>query len=187
MGAVGSYTRFIPNSADQDEFNQNVRRAHDGLDPINPRATAEQIKQVFEEARLADETRVTNKRNADEFCALHPEFLDHDKNGAQFNKTLDAMFGANIAYTVDQFERAYQVCCANNSLELDRAEIVKQQQAEANARAKAAHVRNVRQRQGSTPRLNSKRCLLRNCASLKTAQSKSETKRLLKKAGGINV
>ena len=75
MGAVGSYTRFIPNGADQDEFNRDVRRAHDGLDPINPRATAEQIKQVFEENTACRyETRVTNKRNADEFCALSRNF-----------------------------------------------------------------------------------------------------------------
>jgi hypothetical protein len=143
MGAVGSYLRHIENSADRDEFNINLKRAHDGLGPITPQPTAEQIKQLVEEAQAADETRATNKRNADDFCALHPEFLDHDRNGAQFNATLDAMFGTNIAYTLDQFERAYAVCCANNSLELDRAVLAKQEDAAAKERAKAARARRA--------------------------------------------
>jgi len=50
---------------------------------------------------------------------------------------LDVMFGANIAYSLDQFERAYEVCKANNSLELDQVEIVKQQQTATNAQRKA--------------------------------------------------
>jgi hypothetical protein len=142
-GAVGSYLRGVPNAADTDDFNVDLRRAADGLGPINPRPTAEQIKQLVEEAQQADETRATNKRNADDFCDLHPEFLDHKNNCDIFNKTLNAMFGANISYTLDQFERAYAVCCANNSLELDQVAIVKQQQAEANARAKAARAKRA--------------------------------------------
>jgi len=143
MGAVGSYTRFIPNSADNDEFNQNVRRAHDGLGPVKPQLTAEQIKAAYEEALAADETRSVNIQNSREFVSLHPEFIDNPANGEQFNKTLNAMFGANLAYTVDQFERAYQVCCANNSLELDKAEIAKQEQAAAKEHAKAARARRA--------------------------------------------
>jgi hypothetical protein len=143
MGAVGSYTRFIPNSADQDEFNQNIHRAHDGLGPVRPRLTAEEIKVAYEEAVAADETRSVNIQNSEEFVSLHPEFIDHPENGKQFNKTLNAMFGANLAYTVEQFERAYQVCIANNSLELDQAEIAKQEQAAAKERAKAARARRA--------------------------------------------
>jgi len=136
MGAVGSYLRFVPNSADADEFNQNVRRAHDGLGPVKPQLTAEQIKVAYEEALAADETRINNFQISDEFVVLHPEFLDHPKNGEQFNKTLNVMFGANRAYTLDQFEQAYQVCVANNSLELDQTEVVKRQQKAADAQRK---------------------------------------------------
>ena len=143
MGAVGSYTRFLPNAADQDEFNINLNRAHDGLGPVTPRATAEQIKQLVEEAQAADETRTVNGQNSDEFVSLHPEFLDHRNNCEQFNKTLDAMFGANRAYTLEMFEQAYRVCLANNSLELDQVEIVKQAQAEANTKRKAAQANRL--------------------------------------------
>ena len=137
MGAVGSYTRFIPNSADNDEFNENLRRAHDGLEPVRPRSTPEQIKQDYEEALAADETRINNFQMSDEFVLLHPEFLDHKKNGEIFNATLNVMFGANRAYTIEQFEQVYQVCLANRSLELDQTEIVKQQQRAADAQRKA--------------------------------------------------
>jgi len=143
MGAVGSYTRFIPNSADADEFNQNLKRAHDGLGPVRPTLTAEEIKVAYEDALAADETRTNNFQMSDEFVLLHPEFIDHAKNGEQFNATLNVMFGANRAYTLDQFERCYQVCLANNSLELDKAEIAKQEQAAAKERAKAARARRA--------------------------------------------
>jgi hypothetical protein len=78
-----------------------------------------------------------------EFVSLHPEFIDNEDNGKQFNKTLNAMFGAGLTYTVDQFERAYQVCLANNSLELNQAELAKQEQAAAKERAKAARARRA--------------------------------------------
>jgi hypothetical protein len=138
MGAVGSYLRHVPNAAENDEFNQNLRRA-----PVKPQLTAEQIKAAYEEALAADETRSVNIQNSGEFVSLHPEFIDHPKNGEQFNKTLNVMFGANRAYTVDQFEKAYEVCLANGSLELDKAEIAKQEQASAKERAKAARARRA--------------------------------------------
>jgi hypothetical protein len=135
--AVGSHLRFIPNSADNDEFNTNLRRAHDGLGPVRPTLTAEEIKTAYEDAIAADETRSINIQNSRKFVSLHREFIDSPKNGDIFNRTLNAIFGANRAYTVDQFERAYQVCCANNLLELDKAEIAKQEQAAAKDFVKA--------------------------------------------------
>ena len=143
MGAVGSYLRHVPNSADNDEFNQNVRRAHDGLGPVRPTLTAEEIKVAYEDALAADETRSINIQNSMEFVSLHPEFIDNPANGEQFNKTLNAMFGAGLTYTVDQFERAYKVCLANNSLELDQAVLAKQEQDAAKERAKAARARRA--------------------------------------------
>jgi hypothetical protein len=142
-GAVGSYLRGVPNAADTDEFNVDLRRAHDGLGPVTPRATAAQIKQVFEEAQLADETRANNIAASNEFVALHPEFIDHPKNGAQFNATLNAMFGEGLAYTLDQFERAYAVCRANNSLALNQEVLAKQADADAKERAKAARAKRA--------------------------------------------
>jgi len=79
----------------------------------------------------------SNGQNADEFCVIHPEFLDHEKNCKQFNKVLDVMFGANIAYSLDQFERAYEVCKANNSLELDQVRNREQQQTATTHQRKA--------------------------------------------------
>jgi hypothetical protein len=73
----------------------------------------------------------------DHFVALHPEFIDINANAETMNRTLEALYGDRL-YSVDEFEKAYAVCRANNSLELDEALIVKQQQAAANQRAKAA-------------------------------------------------
>ncbi len=51
---------------------------------------------------------------------------------------------ANLtAINEEQFESAYNVARANNLLELDKAEIVKQQQADSNRRSKAERARIV--------------------------------------------
>jgi len=92
--------------------------------------------------------------------------------GKQFNKTLDAMFGANRTYTIEQFERAYQVCCANNSLELDRAEIAKQEQAAAKERAKAARAKRAVETRVYTEAEKEEMSLRRIATARRTAKSK---------------
>jgi hypothetical protein len=85
----------------------------------------------------------TLRQNADAFASLHSEYLDTPENGKRFNNTLKAMFG-DCAHTVEQFEAAYQVLRANNTLDLDQAEIVKQEQAATNQRNKAARDQRAR-------------------------------------------
>ena len=104
---------------------------------VTPRSTPEQLKRDILEAQAADETRANNITVSGDFLSLHSEFLDTPTNAEKFNRTLDAMFGANRAYSLDEFESAYTVCRANSILELDQVEIVKQQQAAANAQRKA--------------------------------------------------
>ena len=52
------------------------------------------------------------------------------------NRTLEALYGDRV-YTVSEFEKAFQVCCANKSLTLNEAEIVKQKQKASDAQRKA--------------------------------------------------
>jgi hypothetical protein len=119
----------------QSEFDIDTRRTLDGLGPVKPQLTAEQVKQAYEEALRADETRTTKSRSADEFVALHSEFLDTPKNGELMAGTLKTMFG-DCAYSTEHFEAAYNVLRVSNVLDIDKAELAKQQQAAANAQRK---------------------------------------------------
>jgi len=128
---------------DVDPFDDKVRRSLDGeklFDDESPRfedwSPAKQ-RSAYEGMARGDEKSTAHHQNADAFIALHPEFLDTDRNGQAINRTLQTMYG-DIVFTVEHFDAAYRVCCANNLLDLDQAEIVKQQQAAANQRAKAA-------------------------------------------------
>jgi hypothetical protein len=56
------------------------------------------------------------------------------------------MYGSDRAYTVGEFESAYQVCCANNLLDLDGEELSRQEQqrkADENARIAAEREQSV--------------------------------------------
>jgi hypothetical protein len=121
----------------QSEFDVDTRRRLDGLGPSKPQLTAEQVKQAYEEALRADETRNVTMQNADEFLVLHPEILDTNKNGDLINKMLKQMFGA-CAYTIEHYEAATDALLVTNSLDIDKAEVVKQQQKAADAQRKAA-------------------------------------------------
>ena len=98
---------------------------------------AERIKEAALGFERADNTRIEQRAHADAFVALHTEWIDIDTNAQTMNKTLAALYGERL-YSVSEFEKAYEVCRANNSLKLDQVEIVKQQQAAADQRAKAA-------------------------------------------------
>lgn len=115
----------------------NGKPAFDNSSPRFEDWSPEKQKTSYEGLQRADSNKIEQKANADAFVAAHPEFLDTDANGSTMNRTLEEMFGVRV-YTVAEFEKAYAVCRANNSLKLDQAEIVKQQQAAANARTKAA-------------------------------------------------
>jgi hypothetical protein len=141
--SVGSYTRYTPNSAEEDPFNIRVRAFKDDNMPDGPEnAPAEEVKAWADHFQREDTNKIAQRANADAFLALHPEFLDMQANAEAMNRTLEALYGDRV-YTVSEFEKAYQVCRANNSLTLDEAMIVKQQQAAANERAKAARARRA--------------------------------------------
>lgn len=127
-----------PNIYDESttEFDEDARRTLDGLGPAKPKLTAEQVKQAFEEAQRADEARTIKSQSADEFVALHSEFLDTPNNGTLMSNMLKNLFG-DCAYTVEQFEAAYQALLVTDSLDIDKAEVAKQQQKAADAQRKA--------------------------------------------------
>jgi type IV secretory pathway VirJ component len=138
--AGGHYTRNIP--TENDPFNNRVMSFRDGdLESLenNPEtASAATIRAFGEMFARNDAKTVTQRQNADAFLAQHSEFIDHPANADKMNKALSAMYGERV-YTVEEFECAYNALRANKALEIDQAEVVKQQQAAANAakRAKA--------------------------------------------------
>lgn len=121
----------------QSEFDVDARRSLDGLGPSRPQLTAEQVKQAYEEAVQADEKRTATTQNADEFVVLHPEFLDTTKNGTLMNKMLNSMFG-DCSYSVEHYEAAYQALLVADALDIDKAEVARQQQKAVDAQRKAA-------------------------------------------------
>jgi len=130
---------YGPNIYDQSqsEFDVDARRTLDGLGPTKSTLTAEQVKQAYEEAARADVKRSTINQNADEFVALHSEFLDTENNGTLMNEMLRNLFG-DCAYTIEHFETAYQALRVTNALDINKAEVVRQQQEAADAQRKAA-------------------------------------------------
>jgi hypothetical protein len=90
----------------------------------------------------ADAKLNTRLQTSASFIDLHKEFLDTEANGQAMNRTLQAMYG-DVAFTLEQMENAYAVLRANTMLDVDQAVIVKQEQAAANERAKAARERSA--------------------------------------------
>jgi type IV secretory pathway VirJ component len=137
---VGIYGNAIV-EREVDPFDDKIRRSLDGtlseLPDTFENWSAQRVKEAALGFARADSDRIAQKANADAFLTLHKEFIDIDANGQTMNRTLEALYGDRV-YSVSEFEKAYAVCRANNSLTLDQAEIVKQQQAETNQRAKAA-------------------------------------------------
>jgi len=127
---VGSYTRTLetPNDQFTDTLDEN--------DPAN--WPPEKIRAAGDYFARANEKLNTRTTNANAFLARHPEFVDTDRSG----RTLHALFG-DEAFTDEQYEIAYNACRANNAVDIDQGEIVKQKQAEANQRAKAERARRA--------------------------------------------
>jgi hypothetical protein len=144
--SIGNYTRLLHHDADDDPLNQRINASLSGtLDELPDTFenwNKDDVREAIEGLQRADERKATVNANADSWAINHPEYLDTAKNGAVFNRALNAMFGP-ITFTVEHFEKCYQVLRANNTLELDEGEIVKQHQAAANARAKAERARRA--------------------------------------------
>jgi len=125
------------------EFDEQARARLNGqpvYDDSSPRFedwSPEKQRQGYEGLVREDVKTASIKAVADEFILLHPEMPDHINNGEAIAKNLRLMFG-DVVYSVEMFEAAYDVARANGALELDQAEIVKQQQAEAKTKRKAA-------------------------------------------------
>lgn len=135
-GSFG-YGPNLHDTQSRTEFDVDARRTLDGLGPAKPKLTAEQVKQAYEDAVRADVKRNTINQNADEFLLLHPEILDTQKNAELINKMLKQRFG-DIPYTVAHFEDVTESLRITNSLDINKAEVVRQQQEAADAQRKAA-------------------------------------------------
>ena len=139
---VGSYG-YAPSITEETEFDTQVRARLNGepvYDDSSPRFedwSPEKQRAGYEGAVRADEKRTIKSQSADAFIALHSEFLDTEKNGKLMNNMLVNLFG-DCSYSVDHFEAAYQALLVTDSLDIDKAEVVKQQQRAADAQRKAA-------------------------------------------------
>jgi len=134
---VGSYLRHLQNPADNDPINDGARRSLDGLGASKPRATAEQVKEVFEAAQREDQAqrdRFETKKNADAFIAGHPEIIDSDVNAQLLLNQVNTMFG-DVLHTVDHWEAAYDYLrTRSNFLKLDKTVLAAQQKQAAKQR-----------------------------------------------------
>jgi hypothetical protein len=137
--SVGSFTRHVQEA--NDPFTERVMafRNDDAstLEDSPDTWPAEKIKAAGDYFVKADTKLTARRENADAFVELHPEFKDNKKNADVMQRTLQTMYG-DVAFSVEQYEAAYQVSCANNLLDLDGEELsrqAKQRKAEAKQRA----------------------------------------------------
>jgi hypothetical protein len=151
MGSVGSWLRGIPNPADKDPFNKAAREKLNnpsGTPQYNDASSEfgewspEKQRAHFDEKVREVETFITNDDHALTFIALHPEWIDSEENGKALTCTAVAMFGQGV-WSVQQYEAAYRVACANNLLVLNQAEIAKQKKAALKQRAAAERSRII--------------------------------------------
>lgn len=141
--SVGSYTRHI--DTPESEFDQRVRAFKDDNMPDGPEnAPAEEVRAWGEMFQRADQKLNTIKQNADVFIAAHPEFLDTTPNAERMNATLKALFG-DVAHSIEQYETAYRVLLANNSVALDGKVLAAQDKAARDQRAAAARDQRSRE------------------------------------------
>lgn len=132
----------------QTTFDQDARRTLNGeatfddASPFFEEWSAEKQRQAFEGLRRSDVNLAALRENSEVFIANNPIYLDTPENGAALNRCLKALFG-DCVHTTAQFQKAFEVCCANNNLQLNQAEIEKQQKAAAKQRTQAERSRIV--------------------------------------------
>ncbi len=98
--------------------------------------TLDQLKAICIDAQIIQEGRSgpeaeRAKHDATVWLSLHPEYINNDYN----KKLMEHEMGV-INPTIQDLENAYQALRASDLLQLDQAEIVKQEQQAANQRAK---------------------------------------------------
>ncbi len=143
--AVGSYLRGMPNAADEDQFNENTRRRLDGLGPVKPQLTAEEIKVAYEEAIAADQAyqdQVASIEAGKVFIAGHPEWRNTKENIALLNHELVSRFGVR-EYTIPHYEEAYASLRASNFLNLDKNALAAQEKQAAKEKFNAEKARSA--------------------------------------------
>jgi hypothetical protein len=102
------------------------------------------MKEAFDGQRRVDEKLALTHQNSQTFIDLNPAFVDSKANGEKMNAALKSLYGElPRAFTVEEFETAYNVLRAANSLELNQAEIKRQEKAAAEERAKEVRARRA--------------------------------------------
>lgn len=107
--------------------------------------SAEKVKaaaEMFQRQDQKQQNTVANREMADVFIAEHPEYIDSGVNGRLMTHELRRTFGEG-AYTLAQYEQAYESLCNSNFLNLDEKIVREQQKEAARARAQAERARSV--------------------------------------------
>lgn len=139
---VGSFGN-APSIVEESDFDTEARARLNGkhaFDDSSPRFedwSPEKQRASYEGLQRADEKRTISSQNADEFLLLNPHILDTKKNAGLITKMLSNMFG-DIPYTVEHYDAATQALLVADVLDIDKAEVAKQQQKAADAQRKAA-------------------------------------------------
>ena len=143
--SYGNYTQ-LHNAADDDPLNKKVRASLDGtlneLPDTFENWSPDRVKEAVKGVQANNAKRVALDQAATDFVALHPEYIDSEANGKRLNNALVARFG-NRVFTVAEFEQEYQVLRANSTLQLNQAELKRQEQAAKQQRAAEARARNT--------------------------------------------
>ena len=141
-------------------FRSNIHQTQAELDPLNQRIVGgmldddeserfedwspEKQRAAYEGMLRTDAKLSTRRDNADEFLALHPEFVDSESNGEAMKRILDSLYG-DVPFTLAMYQKAFEVGCANGNFQLNQAEIKRQEKAAAEERAKSIREKHARQ------------------------------------------
>lgn len=145
MSTYGSsWSRHVP--YETTDFDKRVRARLDGveLDQNDPQNwSKEKVKAAAEMFQREDrKLQAVNVRvaNANAWLSEHPEFENTTGNVALMNHELIVRFG-DVEWTLAHYDQAYASLKSSGFLKLNKAELAKQEQQSAQARAAAERVR----------------------------------------------
>lgn len=127
------------------EFDQNTRRRLDGLGPVKPQLSAEEVKAAWEDALKEDQTQkdqAVSIENGKAFMAGHPEFVQSKENIALMNHQLRSKFGVRL-YNVADYEECFADLRVSNFVKIDKTVVAAQERQAAKERYDAAKARTA--------------------------------------------
>jgi hypothetical protein len=129
---AGDHTYNNYRQSSDDPFMSRVRSLHDGnIHPADLEEKQAWLKEAHADAVAADpnsQRNILKIKNAEAFVVLHPEVHNTRANGLQLAHECKRMFG-DVAWTVPQYEAAYESLQSSGLLGVNRVEAEKQRKA----------------------------------------------------------